>query len=119
MNKALPDKASDLHHQLGLSFADVESSSRSSMSAHLKKLLKIKSRFSQLSGVRCVALLLTISNLVLRFHQTCSNAQALLIDEIEVELVTKTSVASASAQKIATRCSCRRVEGLQSFRSSP
>ena len=37
-----------------------------------------------------------------RFHQTASNAQALLVDESEVDLVTKSRVASVSAQKVAS-----------------
>ena len=54
MNASLSEEASELHHNMGLTFADPNnsSSSRTSMAPHMKKLLRIKSRFAVVSGVR-------------------------------------------------------------------
>ena len=54
MNASLSEEAAELHHNMGMTFADPSnsSSSRTSMAPHMKKLLKIKSRFAVVSGVR-------------------------------------------------------------------
>ena len=87
MNSCLSPEARSLHHNCGMAFASVPGS-RSSMAAEFKSILKVKTRFSRLSGVR--------------FHQTAANGMALLLDEVEVRFIGQLPSASDHAKAVAS-----------------
>ena len=89
LNQSLTDDAKKLHHSMGMAFGSVNniSHSRSSMSAHLRAILQVKSRFTSISGVR--------------FNQTSRNGKALMIDEKECDWIAKLPVATENAKDFA------------------
>ena len=89
LNRSLTEEAQKLHHSMGMSFGSVNniSHSRSSMSAYLRAILQVKSRFTSISGVR--------------FNQTSQNAKALIMDEKECELISNLPIATQNAKDVA------------------
>lgn len=87
MNSSLSEDARQLHHNCAMAFGAV-SSSRASMAGRLQCLLRVKTRFCRLSGVR--------------FHQTSQNSFALIMDENECRLIGKLEDASDHAKAIAS-----------------
>ena len=86
MNSCLSADARSLHHNCGMAFAPV-AGSRSSMASQLKSIIKVKSRFSRLSGVR--------------FYQTGANSMAILLDEEEVRYIGQLPSATDHAKTVA------------------